>query len=178
MTVAADQVRPDEVFRVHAARLYPAALRVTGNTADAEDLVQETFAKAFAASGRFQPGTNLNAWLHRIMINTFITGYRRRRAEPPLVAGDAVGWQLPGGQSRDGSAEDQVIGRQLGAELAAAMRALPDRYRVLAYLAGVEGCSYRQIADITGIPLGSVKSRLSRARHRLRAELCAHAPRN
>jgi RNA polymerase sigma-70 factor, ECF subfamily len=145
MAVAADQVWTDEVFRVHAARLYPAALRVTGNAADAEDLVQETFAKAFAASAQFQPGTNLNAWLHRIMINTFITGYRRRRrAEPPLMAGDAIGWQLPGAQSRDGSAEDQVVGRQLDAELAAAMRALPDRYRVVAYLAGVEGCSYRR----------------------------------
>jgi len=178
MTVAAGQVWTDEVFRAHLARLYPAALRVSGNAADAEDLVQETFAKAFAASGRFQPGTNLNAWLHRIMINTFITGYRRRRAEPPLVAGDAIGWHLLGGQSRDGSAEDQVIGRQLDADLAAAIRALPDRHRVVAYLAGVEGCSYRQIADITGIPLGSVKSSLHRARHRLRTELSAHAPRS
>ena len=78
-------------------------------------------AKAFAASGRFQPGANLNAWLHRIMINTFITGYRRRRAEPPLVAGDAFGWQLPGGRSRANSAEDQVAGRQLDADLAAAV---------------------------------------------------------
>jgi RNA polymerase sigma-70 factor, ECF subfamily len=177
MTVAADQVWTDEAFRVHAARLYPAALRVTGNAADAEDLVQETFTKAFVASAQFQPGTNLSAWLHRIMINTFITGYRRRRAEPPLVAGDALGWQLPGGQSRDGSAEDQVLGRQLDADLAAAMRALPDRHRVVAYLAGVEGCSYQQIAEITGIPLGSVKSSLHRARHRLRTDLSAHAPR-
>jgi DNA-directed RNA polymerase specialized sigma24 family protein len=79
MTAAADQVWTDEVFRVHAARLYPSALRVTGNAADAEDLVQETFAKAFAASAQFQPGTNLNAWLHRVMINTFITGHQRRR---------------------------------------------------------------------------------------------------
>ena len=112
------------------------------------------------------------------MINTFITGYCRRRAEPPLVAGDAIGWQLPGGRSRVCSAEDQVVGRQLDADLAAAMRALPGRQRVVAYLADVEGCSYRQIADITGIPLGSVKSRLHRARHRLRAELGAHAPCN
>ena len=74
MTVAADQVLTDEVFRVFAARPYPVALRVTGNAADAEDLVQDTFAKVFAAAGRFQPGTNLNAWLHRIMINTFPLG--------------------------------------------------------------------------------------------------------
>jgi len=178
MTVAADQEWIDEVFRVHAARLYLVALRVTGNAADAEDLVQETFAKAFVASARFQPGTNLNAWLRRIMINTFITGYRRRRAEPLLVAGDAIGWQLAGSPSRDGSAEDQVLGRQLDAELVAAMRALPDRHRVVAYLAGVEGCSYREIAGLTGIPLGTVKSSLHRARHRLRAELGAYAPGN
>jgi RNA polymerase sigma-70 factor, ECF subfamily len=178
MTVAADQVWTDEVFRLYGTRLYPAAVRVTGNAADAEDLVQETFTKAFAASGRFQPGTNLNAWLYRIMINTFITGYRRRRVEPPLVAGDAIGWQLPGGRSRVGSAEDQVVGRQLDADLTAAMRALPDRQRAVAYLADVEGCSYREIADIAGIPLGSVKSSLHRARHRLRAELSAHAPRS
>jgi DNA-directed RNA polymerase specialized sigma24 family protein len=88
----------------------------------------------------------LNAWLYRIMINTFITGYRRRRAEPPLVAGDAIGWQLPGGRSRVGSAEDQVVGRQLDADLTAAMRALPDRPRAVAYLADVEGCSYRETA--------------------------------
>lgn len=178
MTVGADQVWTDEVFRAYAARLYPVALRVTGNAADAEDLVQETFAKAFAASAQFRPGTNLSAWLYRIMINTFITGYRRRRAEPPLVAGDAIGWQLLGGRSRVGSAEDQVVGRQLDADLAAAMRALPDRQRVVAYLADVEGCSYREIADITGIPLGSVKSSLHSARQRLRAELSAHAPRS
>ena len=109
MAVAAEQVQTDEVFRVHAARLYPVAFRLTGNASDAEDLVQETFAKAFAAAGWFQLGTNLSAWLHGIMISAFITSCRRTRNEPLLVAGDAVGWQLPGGQARDGSAEDQVL---------------------------------------------------------------------
>lgn len=175
MMVAGGQVWTDEVVRVHAARLYLAARRLTANAADAEDLVQETFAKAFAASARFQPGTNLNAWLHRIMINTFITGYRRRRAEPAMVAGDAIGWRLAGGRAGDGSAEDQVVGRQLDAGLTAALRALPGRYRVVAYLAGVEGCSYQQIADLTGMPLGTVRSSLHRARSRLRAELGAQA---
>ena len=176
MAVAAEQMQTDEVFRVHAARLYPVAFRLTGNASDAEDLVQETFAKAFAAAGWFQLGTNLSAWLHCIMISAFITSCRRKRNEPLLVAGDAVGWQLPGGQARDGSAEDQVVGRQSDADLTAAMRALPDRLRVTAYLAGVEGRIYREIADLTGIPLGSVKSSLHRARCRLRAELCAFAP--
>jgi RNA polymerase sigma-70 factor, ECF subfamily len=91
---------------------------------------------------------------------------------------DAVGWQLRGGQSRDGSAEDQVVGRQLDADLTAAMRALPDRHRVVAYLVGVEGRSYREIADLTGIPLATVKSHLHRARCRLRAGFSAYAPRS
>jgi len=132
--------------------------------------------KAFAASERFRPGTNLSAWLHCIMINTFITSYRRRRAEPPLVAGNAVGWQLPGSQARDGSAEDLMAGRQEGAGLTAAMRALPDRYRVVASLAGVEGRSYRGTCRSHRHPLGTVKSSLHRARCRLRAGLSACAP--
>ena len=79
MAVTADEVWAEDVLRQYATRLYPTALRITGNTPDAEDLVQETFAKALAASGRFRPGTNLNAWLRRIMMNTFISGYRKRR---------------------------------------------------------------------------------------------------
>ena len=175
MAVTADGVWVEDVFRTHARSLYPAALRITGNTPDAEDLVQETFAKALAASARFQPGTNLNAWLRRIMINTFISGYRKRRAEPRLVTGDAVGSQLLGARSRDGSAEDQVVGRLLDTHLTAALRALPYRHRTVVYLADLEGLGYRQISALTGIPLGSVKSCLHRARHRLRAELGDYA---
>jgi RNA polymerase sigma-70 factor (ECF subfamily) len=175
MAVTADEVWAEDALRAYATRLYPAALRITGNPPDAEDLVQETFAKALAASGRFQPGTNLNAWLRRIMINTFISGYRKRRAEPRLVTGDAVGSQLLCAQSRDGSAEDQVVGRLLDAHLTAALRALPDRHRIVVYLADLEGLGYRQICTLTGIPLGSVKSSLHRARSRLRAELGSYA---
>jgi RNA polymerase sigma-70 factor, ECF subfamily len=171
MAITADGVWVEDVFRTYAGSLYPAALRITGNSPDAEDLVQETFAKALAASARFQPGTNLNAWLRRIMINTFISGYRKRRAEPRLVTGDAVGSQLLSAQSRDGSAEDQVVGRLLDTRLTVALRALPDRHRTVVYLADLEGLGYRQISALTGIPLGSVKSCLHRARHRLRAEL-------
>jgi len=175
MAVTADGVWAEDALRANATSLYPAALRITGNAPDAEDLLQETFAKALAASGRFRPGTNLNAWLRRIMINTFISGYRKRRAEPQFVTGNAIGARLLSAQSCDGSAEDQVVGRLLDADLTAALRALPDRHRTVIYLADLEGLGYQQISDLTGIPLGSVKSCLHRARYRLRAELGAHA---
>jgi RNA polymerase sigma-70 factor, ECF subfamily len=176
MAVATDGLWAEDVLRAFARRLYPSALRMTGNAPDAEDLVQETFAKALAASGRFQPGTNLNAWLYRIMINTFISGCRKRRAEQRFVTADSIGSQLLRAQSRDGSPEDQVVGCLLDAALTAALRALPDRHRLVVYLAYLEGLGYRQISALTGIPLGSVKSCLHRARYRLRAELGAYAP--
>ena len=148
---------------------------MTGNPPDADDLVQETFAKALAASGQFQPGTNLTAWLRRIMLNTFISGYRKRRAEPQFVTADGTGSRLLYAQSHDGSAEDQVFRRLLDASLTAALRALPDRQRMVVYLADLEGLGYQQICALTGIPLGSVKSSLHRARSRLRAELGSYA---
>ena len=175
MAVTADEVWAEDALRFYGTSLYPAALRITGNPPDAEDLVQETFAKALAASGRFQPGTNLNAWLRRIMINTFISGYRKSRAEPQFVTADAMGSPPLPAQSPDGSAEDQVVGRLLDPEVIAALRVLPDRHRLVVYLADLEGLGYRQISALTGIPLGSVKSSLHRARCRLRAELGAYA---
>jgi len=177
MAIIADEVWAEDVLRSYAASLYPAALRMTGNPPDADDLVQETFAKALAASEQFRPGTNLNAWLRRIMMNTFISGYRKRRGEPQFVTGDATSAQLLCAQSRDGSAEDQVVGRLLDAALTAALRALPARHRTVVYLADLEGLGYQQISALTGIPLGSVKSCLHRARYRLRAELGAYASR-
>jgi RNA polymerase sigma-70 factor, ECF subfamily len=175
MTATADEVWAEDVLRVYGTSLYPAALRMTRNAPDAEDLVQETFAKALAASGRFQPGTNLNAWLRRIMINTFISGYRKSRAEPLFVTEDVLGAQLICARSHDGSAEDQVVGRLLDSHVIAALRELPDRHRIVVYLADLEGLGYRQISALTGIPLGSVKSCLHRARYRLRASLSTYA---
>jgi RNA polymerase sigma-70 factor, ECF subfamily len=178
MAVNADGVWAEDALRAYGTSLYPAALRMTRNAPDAEDLVQETFVKALAASERFQAGTNLNAWLRRIMLNTFISGYRKSRAEPQFVTGDAMGSHLILARSRDGSAEDQVVGRLLDPDVIAALRELPDRHRIVVYLADLEGLGYRQISALTGIPLGSVKSCLHRARCRLRAELRAHAPRD
>jgi RNA polymerase sigma-70 factor, ECF subfamily len=178
VTLTADGVWAEEVLRAYGTSLYPAALRMTGNAADAEDLVQETFAKALAASEQFHSGTNLNAWLRRIMINTFISGYRKSRTEPQLVTGDAMGSYLICAESHDGSAEDQVVGGLLDPDVIAALRELPHRHRTVVYLADLEGLGYRQISALTGIPLGSVKSSLHRARYKLRTELGAHASRD
>ena len=142
--MTADRVWAEDVLRAYAGSLYPAALRITRNTPDAEDLMQETFAKALTASGQFRPGTNLNAWLRRIMINVFISGYRKRRAEPQFVTADAAGSQLACAPSGDGSAEDQVVRGLLDADLIAALRALPDRHRTVVYLADLEGLGYRR----------------------------------
>jgi RNA polymerase sigma-70 factor, ECF subfamily len=166
----------DDVIRHHAAALYRSAFGMTRNAADAEDLVQETFAKAFAAPGRFQPGTNLGGWLYRIMFNTFVDGYRKRRREP-LLAADLASRETdprwsPG--SADGtSAEEHALGNLLQAEIVAAIRALPARHRLMVYLADLKGLGYRQIADLTGIPVGTVKSSLHRGRGQLRATLTA-----
>jgi len=109
------------------------------------------------------------------MINTFISGYRKSRAEPQFVTADVIGSPPLRAASADGSAEDQVIRRLLDPEVIAALRVLPDRHKIVVYLADLEGLGYRQISALTGIPLGSVKSCLHRARCRLRAELGAYA---
>jgi len=167
----------DEVLRAHAARLQRAALRMTRNPADAEDLVQETLTKAIAASSRFEPGTNLNAWLYRILINTFITSYRKKQHEPLLAGAGVSAWLTPfHGFASTISAEDDALGREIHADIVAAMRTLPARHRVTVYLADMEGLGYRQISELTGIPVGSVKSCLHRGRRQLRAKLAAHAP--
>ena len=175
MTITADGMWTEDAVRAHAASLYPVALRITRNVLDAEDLLQETFAKALAAWNRFEPGTNLNAWLRRIMINTFISDYRKRRGEPRFVPADATSPPLFWIQSHDGSAEDQVLRHVIDGRLTAALRTLPERYRVVVYLADLEGLGYQQISTATGIPLGSVKSCLHRARHRLRGQLGDYA---
>ena len=170
MTIIADEVWAEDVLRFYTARLYKVALRMTGNPPDADDLLQETFAKALAASERFQPCTNLQAWLRRIMLNTFISDLRKKRTEPQFVTIEASSQRLYA-RSHHSSAEDQVLRLLLDTHLTAALRALPDRQRMVVYLADLEGLGYRQISALTGIPLGTVKSSLHRARYRLRAEL-------
>jgi RNA polymerase sigma-70 factor (ECF subfamily) len=175
MTATADAVWSEEVLRVYGTCLYPAALRMTRNAPDAEDLVQETLAKALAASARFERGTNLNAWLRRIMVNTFISGYRRSQCEPKFVTRYVVVSQPFRAESPGGSAEDQAVGGLLDPEVIQALRELPDRHRIVVYLADMQGLGYMQISALTGIPLGTVKSSLHRARYKLRAALGAYA---
>src|SRR5579875_2551701 len=143
-------------------QLYPAALRMTRNVHDAEDLLQETSTRAYAGFGQFQQGTNLRAWLHRILANTFINGYRKQRREPQVIGGDLREEWLgivdsAAGHSR--SAESGVMG---------ALRRLPEEFRAAIYLADVEGYSYREVAELMDVPLGTVMSRLHRGRAKLR----------
>jgi RNA polymerase sigma-70 factor (ECF subfamily) len=161
-------------------QLYPAALRMTRNASDAEDLIQETFVKAFAGFHQFKPGTNLRAWLHRILANTFINSYRKKRREPVQDLG--VDFQEDWQTSNDpltppvASAEAQALERLADSEILRALRDLPTEFRVAIYLADIEGYPYREIADIMGIPLGTVMSRLHRGRAKLRQRLTSYAP--
>lgn len=165
----------DDAIRRHAAWLYRSALGMTRNAADAEDLVQETFAKAFASSGRFQSDTNLRRWLYRIMFNTFADDYRKRRREPLLADREAD--PLWARNSSDGwSAEEHVLRRLVQAEILAAIRALPPGYRLTVYLADVKGLRYRQIAEVTGVSVGTVKTSLHRGRGQIRARLSTWSP--
>src|SRR5580700_2688141 len=160
----------------HLSRLYPAALRMTRNASDAEDLVQETSAKAYAAFHQFKPDTNLRAWLNRILANTFISGYRKRRREPiQELAGD-VERDLGVLDLRTRSAEAEAMDRLGDTEIARALLDLPEAFRMTVYLADVEGYPYREIAEIMGTPVGTVMSRLHRARGRLREQLASRAP--
>lgn len=163
-------------------QLYPAALRMTRNPSDAEDLVQETVAKAYAAFHQFTPGTNLRAWLQRILSNTFINGYRKKRREPiqDLGAEFQEDWQtgcdplMPPSRS----AEAVAIERLASSEILLALRELPAEFRVAIYLADIEGYAYREIAEMMDTPIGTVMSRLHRGRAKLRQRLLNYAPRD
>jgi RNA polymerase sigma-70 factor (ECF subfamily) len=172
--------RADDPFApalAHMSQLQSAASRMTRNQADAEDLVQETYARAYASFHQFREGTNLRAWLNRILRNTFISSYRKRQREPAFAAADVDDWQLFRVQSHASpgmaSAEELALAHLPDARLTKALRQLPEDFRVAVYLADVAGFGYREIAEIMGCPLGTVMSRLHRARGRLREQLVA-----
>ena len=163
-------------------QLYGAAMRMTRNPADAEDLVQETYLRAYRGFGSFQEGTNLKAWLYRILTNTFINSYRskkRRPDETELDEGeDLYLYRRLGGleAARVGrSAEDELMDFFTDGEVKDAMDALPEQFRVAVLLADVEGFSYKEIAEILDIPIGTVMSRLHRGRKALQKGLYDYA---
>ena len=158
--------------------LYSAALRMTRNPSDAEDLVQETYLKAYRGFGSFEQGTNLKAWLYRILTNTFINRYRAAKRRPDETDLDDVEdfylYRRLGGleEARAGrSAEDELMDMFSEAEVKAAVDALPEQFRIAVLLADVEGFSYKEIASILDIPIGTVMSRLHRGRKNLQKAL-------
>ena len=162
----------------YADQLYAAALRYTRNPADADDLLQDALLKAFDKLHQFRPGTNLRAWLYRILTNSYINRYRKAQRRPTEVSADAneeFSLYDRVAQTTTAAAEQEVLAGLTDAEITQALNDLPETFRMAVYLADVEGFSYAEIADIMGTPIGTVMSRLHRGRGRLQRALWEYA---
>ena len=174
----ADQAMFSDLAMEYMPALYTAALRMTRNSADAEDLVQETYLKAYRAFASFELGTNLKAWLYRILTNTYINTYRAKKRRPEITdvedVEDLYLYRHLSGEQSAGlgrSAEDEALDRFTDADVKAAIEALPETFRMAVLLADVEGFSYKEIAEITEVPIGTVMSRIHRGRKALQKAL-------
>jgi RNA polymerase sigma-70 factor, ECF subfamily len=161
-------------------QLYSAAMRMARNPADAEDLVQEAYTKAFSAFHQYKPGTNLKAWLYRILTNTYINLYRKRQREPLQSNSDTIeDWQLARAESHTSSglrsAEAEALDHLPDSDVKRALQSIPEEFRLAVYFADVEGFAYKEISDIMNTPIGTVMSRLHRGRKLLRDMLADYA---
>ena len=165
----------------HLDACYGFALRLTHNVEEAEDLVQDAFLRALQYFHRFEPGTNFRAWIFKVLLNTFINSYRKGavKSESPASHNlELLHERTAGRQGRHPSTDPEraAIGRQAAEALQEALEKLPEAFRTVVHLADIEGCTYKEVASILGCPIGTVMSRLHRARRLLRAALVPHAP--
>ena len=174
----ADQARFADLAMPYMDQLYSAALRMTRNPSDAEDLVQETYLRAYRGFGGFKDGTNLKAWLYKILTNTFINTYRAKKRRPEETEFDdvedfALYGRLRGLEAADASRtpETEVLDAMPDEVVKEALESLPEQFRMAVLLADVEGFSYKEIADIMEVPIGTVMSRLHRGRKQLQQRL-------
>jgi RNA polymerase sigma-70 factor (ECF subfamily) len=174
------RVRFERDAMQYVDQLYSAAMRMARNPADAEDLVQEAYTKAFSAFHQYKPGTNLKAWLYRILTNTYINLYRKRQREPLQSNSDTIeDWQLARAESHTSSglrsAEAEALDHLPDTDVKRALQAIPEEFRLAVYFADVEGFAYKEISDIMNTPIGTVMSRLHRGRKMLRDMLAEYA---
>ncbi|WP_240987250.1 sigma-70 family RNA polymerase sigma factor [Arthrobacter sp. Soil736] len=176
----ARRIRFERDAMQYVDQLYSAAMRMARNPADAEDLVQEAYTKAFSAFHQYKPGTNLKAWLYRILTNTYINLYRKRQREPLQSNSDTIeDWQLARAESHTSSglrsAEAEALDHLPDSDVKRALQAIPEEFRLAVYFADVEGFAYKEISDIMNTPIGTVMSRLHRGRKMLRDMLADYA---